>query len=50
MLTLHLPGGSNLDHPQSSIFFVDFRVGSFFLNDSGKILVIKDPCDGDGSA
>ena len=49
MLTLHLLGGLNFDHPQLSIVGV-VRRGGFFFDHSNEIVVIKEVGDRDGGA
>ena len=49
MLTLHLLGGLNFDHPQLSIIGV-VRRGGFFFNHSNEVVMIKEVGDRDGGA
>ena len=49
MLTLHLLGGLNFDHPQLSVIEV-VRRGGFFFNHSNEVVVIKEVGDRDGGA
>jgi len=55
-LTLHLPGGRDLDRPRSSFVGVAvvvacaiMVVGCHFRDDSGEVVTLENACDWDGS-